>query len=279
MTPYGSLILYLSYGEGLHVAENVYSITTLFRFLAPDDGRCSVIVYTDDPDPFRGLPVAIRQLDPATLSHWAGPYGYKHRRKTMCIADALERYRRPLMFVDGDTWFRRHPRSILDRLEPGLAFLHLRERRLSLDPAWSDWRSTADVPTDAAMWNSGVVAIHPANASAIATALESIDRFGAEAARRPTVEQLATGLALGRATALGEACGTVFHYWPPRLRRPARARLPALLRDVANLPLSERAERLYAERPGRTVKAMATGYRYALRRLLMFDHRRPRTSL
>jgi hypothetical protein len=169
--PDEKLVVYLSYGQGAHVDENIYSILTLFRFLSPQDRRWRVVVYTDDPAPFRGLPVTIEPLGPAVLADWAGPFGYGHRRKTMCILDALQRFRRPLMFVDGDTWFRRHPRSILDRVEPGRAFLHLRERRLRLDPAWRDWSApadmSADMPADPVMWNSGVVAVHPADASGL----------------------------------------------------------------------------------------------------------------
>jgi hypothetical protein len=256
-------LMYLAYGGDRAVQEAVFSIHSLLHVTgARRDFR--VIVYTDRPDDFSGLPVDLEVLDQALLDEWTGDSGYGHRRKLMAMVHAATHHPGRTVFVDGDTWFHRSPQELFDALVPGTSLLHLLETRLldSDDPtkhALSEHLGSTElrglderplpVASNAAMWNSGVVGLHPRDSHLLRDALAVNDAIWSGFQDLHTVEQFAVGLVLEQRTRVLAADHVVFHYWTDELRKPFQQRLPELLAETAHLPLADRATALHRERP------------------------------
>lgn len=263
----GRTLVYLSYGAGPQTDEAVYALLSAHR-ARRGDARTGLLLYTDQPRAFTGLPVEVREVSAAELDDWAGPDGYLHRRKTQVLRDALARQGHPIAFVDSDTWFRRPAAELFARVGPGAVALHLREGRLLDSNSPAKHALSAHVAgrtfagagagaggqplvlePNATMWNSGVVGIDPADAPLLDAALSLVDQVWAGYRGSHDVEQFALGQVLERSVRVTESADVVYHYWPAPVRDPWRARLPGLLADTAGLPVDERAEVLHRHRP------------------------------
>jgi hypothetical protein len=263
-------LIYLSYGSGVHEQEIAFSILSAYRWLGTGRPNWRIVVYTDRPASFSTLEVATVSLDSQTLEEWSGPSGFPHRRKLMVLRDALHRYEGPTALLDGDTYFRRSPRRLFERIGPGRTAMHVREGVVSrlpgakhaelaavlrIDGEWTDLAG-GPLPITAtdAMWNSGVVGVDPANRHLIDESIHLTDQLCGRL-QMHTLEQFALGIVLGRSTRLREAVDVVFHYWDRSFRDPFHHQLPQLVaRDLA-LPLAERARRCYASRPRPTLRS------------------------
>ena len=279
-SPPSRSVLYLSYGRGPHVEETIFSLLTAFYHLPPNSGY-NYIVYTDDPEAFEGLSVTVHALSREDLDAWMGGSDYIHRRKTMAIIDALQRYGGDIAFVDCDTYFRRSPVRLFDRIGPGRTCLHVLEADLKhsgtqfddelsmaitsgvfLDKSGNPLVFSADAP----MWNSGVIGINAADAVLMDEALALMDQLWRKI-RVPHVEQFATGVFFQK-TRISDTRDIVFHYWDKRQREPFRRRLPHLLAEHAAAPLATRADRAYRDRPRSSFKYWARVRRRELFRRL-----------
>jgi hypothetical protein len=277
-------LIYLCYGSGIHVSEAIFSLLSALRFGAFRESGFQCVVYTDDPKPFFGLGAEIVELEAPTLAAWIGKDGYVHRRKTMTIIDALNRFPGSVVFVDCDTYFLKPPAMLFDRVGPGQSRLHIREARLlesrvDIDRVISDAVSQSrfhdlsglplDISPDAAMWNSGVLGLHSSDARLMDETLNLIDQMWVTVKDAPSVphhvEQFASGYFLGR-TRVSESHRLVYHYWPEYMRNTFRRKLPDLLAATASLPLHERSRSLFAARPrANAYRKILVGTRTALR--------------
>lgn len=261
------LLLYMSYGRDCYHQETMFSILSARRFLCreADDRAADAIrplVYTDRPADYAWLGVDVRELTPGLIDEWVGS-GYPFRRKIACIVDALDRAAGKIAFLDGDTYFRRHPARLFDRIGPGRACLHLRELRMTRRPGTAGSRlgplfdrqvvrDADDRPVQLrrgeVMWNSGVVGIDAADAGKAHAALRLIDDVWAHEQRVHTLEQFALGHVLDDG-GLRESGDVVFHYWHARQRAPFLARLPDIIARARQMPLAEAAEWSWRQRP------------------------------
>jgi len=255
-------LVFLSYGAGAHVAEAEYAILSAWR--ASRGSPIRLLLYTDTPARYDGLPVDIRMISAAELEAWQGPGGYHHRRKAEVIRDALRAEGHPIAFVDSDTWFRKPASQVFDRIAPGQVALHLLEGRL-LDSNSPDKHALSrhvtsnplvdlrgqplTIDANAAMWNSGVAGIHTADANLLDESLNLIDQIWVGYQGSHDVEQFALGQVAERRARIVETSDIVYHYWPKFLRDSWKRRLPDLLAATATLPLDERADVLHHERP------------------------------
>lgn len=259
-------LLYLSYGEGLHEQEVIFSLLSAWRHVAPNSSGWRFLVYTDRPKTFAGLPLAVEPLATEQLAAWAGASRTNDRRKIAALGHALRKYAAPTVLLDGDTWLRKSPELLFSRIGPGRAIMHLLEGRL-MDigtPIPTEMASVLrrerfvdtageylNIPPNSPMWNSGVLGMDPADAGVLDEALHLLDQLSL----RSTVpirqwEQFAVSFVLAqRMRELQEAGDVVFHYWPPYLHEPFRKKLPEVMAKCAVLPLAERARRCFAERP------------------------------
>ncbi len=84
-------LIYLVYGRQTYHQEALFSIASAFAHLR--DGAAhglTVRVYTDDPSPYAGLPVQVREVTAEELVAWCQPHGYHFRAKHVALRDALE---------------------------------------------------------------------------------------------------------------------------------------------------------------------------------------------
>lgn len=102
-------LIYLVYGRQTYHQEALFSIASAFAHLR--DGAAhglTVRVYTDDPSPYAGLPVQVREVTAEELVAWCQPHGYHFRAKHVALRDALEDADQALL-IDTDTFFHSSP--------------------------------------------------------------------------------------------------------------------------------------------------------------------------
>ena len=258
-------LVYLSYGQGGHVGETIFSILSALHRAGPGPRDFDIVVYTDDDRPFIGLPVRFEPLSETRLRDWTGPHGYKHRRKIMTVMDALERYRGRVVFVDSDTWFKRSPSTLFGRIAPGRSCLHLLEGRLASVRDGHGYGELAaflagrellgpddralEIPIDPPMWNSGIIGMDSSDARILPEVVGIIDQIWSRFQGVHTIEQFALGHVLERRTRIRTSDDVVFHYWMDVLRAPFQAVLPSILPELRNLNSVEQVRRVYAHRP------------------------------
>ncbi len=255
-------LIYYMFSPGVFSKEIVFSLHTAYRFLSAERSDYRFIVYCPPSVNFDGLRADVVHYDPQQLQEWAGPHNFRWRIKIKTLCDVLQKYEEPSVLIDGDTYFRKSPNRLFDRIQPGQSVLHIREGRVCdlVDEEHRDlatllWRKEIRDPVDGsritaarAMWNSGVVGIHPADAPIIQHAIDLTDQIVAESPIN-TTEQFALSALLESHTRLQPCDDLVFHYWSMRYRRPFRQTIDELLQTTDGLSESERARRFYARRP------------------------------
>jgi hypothetical protein len=273
--------MYLSWGEGPHAMEIAYSVWSAQAW--SNGGELPpIIVYTDDPDRFGQLPLEVVPVDKGQIQKWIGDEGYPFRVKICCLADALQRFGCPIVYLDSDTYFLGDPWTLIGRVRPGHSMMHTWECHLddSGDPQYSGApaRLRERGITDKAghrleisglfdSYNSGVVGIHPDDAPILEDALCLTDQIYRTTGVR-TSEQLALGYLLPRRTRMSSAWDLVYHYHTWALRMRFRDELPSLLADSADMSTAERVEWLYERRPRCPLRRrLHVRVQHALRRL------------
>jgi hypothetical protein len=249
-------VVYLSYGKGPHEQEVIFSLLSAWHWAMPDRDDVRFAVYTDHPETFAGLPVDIERVSPETWVEWSGPTGFNHRRKIMALRHAFDRWGTKTLLVDGDTWWRNRPAVLFRRIRPGQSVLHLREGRVARALAtlfathsFTDLDGhTKTFESSEWMWNAGVIGLDPADAGLLDEVLHWTDAL-CNVARMHVLEQFAFSYVLGQRTHLKEAGDCVWHYWPCYMIEPFRKRLPGIMAETGDLPLTERAAACYRHRP------------------------------
>lgn len=259
-------LLFISYGAGLHEQEIVFSLLSACHWQNPTESL-RLLVYTDRPETYKKLPVTIEVIPAEQWSDWAGPTRFNHRCKILALQHALKKYSGPTALLDGDTWFRKPPVTLFERIGSGRAVMHLcegkltefgtaraqqmidfleRERFVGLDG-----REFSITPAST-IWNAGVVGIDPSDEVLLDEVLHLTDQFCAKS-KLHILEQFAFSYVLERRVRLQEAADVVFHYWPPYLRDPFRQKLPEILSRTELFPLEKRSHECFARRPRPTL--------------------------
>ena len=255
-------LLYLSYGRGPHELEVAFSALSTLRNSKQTE-QFRTLVYTDNPDSFANQPVDVQFVASGQWVAWAGKQRFNHRRKIMALQHALATADGPVVLLDGDTWLRGAIHQLFDRIGPGQSLMHIWEGQVSdvRTPVYQRLQQVLDnaslvdskgisyrIPSHASMWNAGVIGLHPEDAPLLDEVLHLTDQL-TQISDLHILEQFAFSCVLSERTSLSEAADLVFHYWPPYLHNPFRKKLPLLMKSVEHLPLEEKIERLYAQRP------------------------------
>lgn len=251
-------VLLLSYGHGLHQQEVIFAVHSILH-RGGQDATCQIVIYTDEPDVFAGLPVRVQLVTPQQWQEWGGPRNFNHRRKILAMQHLLKESGLPVVLVDGDTWFRGSLRSLAERIGPGRGVMHIQEGRVSVvqTPLYRNLHALLTqestiqdlkIAPDAWMWNAGVIGLHPDQLALTDNVLQITDRLCAVSSLH-ILEQFAFSWVLQQHIQLTEAADIVFHYWPPYLHKPFRKILPGLMQQAAALPAEQRSAFLYGHRP------------------------------
>lgn len=253
-------LVYLTYGQGPHVDELVYSVFSARQLLGRNDTHCRIIIYTDDGSPFRDLPVHLECRSREVLADWAGPLNFNHRRKIFAIKDALGKFGDRILYCDADTYFLRHPTAVFSRIHPGRSLMHVREGYLNeangagLEPFLRDTELRTitgarwEIGRDAVMFNAGVIGMHEADIGLLDDIVYLTDQIYPHV-RIHTVEQFAFSVCLKQRTDLREAYDSICHYWPMPGRGLFQEELKRVLHDPSISSNDERFHRLSNVRP------------------------------
>jgi hypothetical protein len=259
-------ILYLSYGQGPHEQEVIFSIHTALKWIT-DKPAIRVVVCTDHPESFCGVPVNIQFISPQQWSDWSGPTEFNHRRKIMALQHVMEKSASKVILLDGDTYLRGPVEQLFERVAPGCSLLHLREgtlesiktpnmkrlRDLIAKAIVSDLRGVPyPIVSTECIWNAGVIGMDPSDRHLLDDVLHLTDQLCAQSDLH-VLEQFAFSHVLLKYTQVNFAEDIIFHYWPPYLHRPFRSKLPQIFAKAEQLPPQERTNYLYSCRPRPTL--------------------------
>jgi hypothetical protein len=225
----GPQFVYLCYG-GAPAAERQlrYGLETLLA----EVGGANIAIYTDRPANFAGLGAEV--VSAAGLIGVALAHPYHHRVKPRVLADALRRFGCACVLLDLDSFVRPgFAATVALALADGAAMNFFVRR----DPYPDVAAFATDLPhlgayaldhAQARMWNSGLVAVTPAQAPLIEDAVALIDRLWDGGVRRHDIEQFAISecLRLG-GVRITEIDGVFVHYcarWSRRYMRRALLR-------------------------------------------------------
>ncbi|MEI7702703.1 MAG: hypothetical protein WCK86_23105 [Planctomycetia bacterium] len=251
-------LLFLSYGQGLHQQEVICGVHSILH-CGGSGIPFQIVVYTDEPEVFRDLPVKLHLVTPQQWRVWGGPKNFNHRRKILALQHLLKQSTDAVVLLDGDTWLRGSLQTLQERIAPGRSVMHIQEGRVSevrtplyknLHQLLREERQIRDlgISADAWMWNAGVIGLHPSDLPLLDEVLVITDRL-CEVSSLHILEQFAFSWVLQNRLQLSEAADLVFHYWPPYLHKPFRKLLPDLMQRATALPVEKRTGFLYRHRP------------------------------
>jgi hypothetical protein len=252
-----------AYGGARMLRQARFCLLTFQHFACrrPDEYRA--IVYSDSPEAFAdlGRNVVTEQVSAETLRRWRGPIDFLHRIKLEMVADFFRKHEGTLLYVDSDTYFTADPAIVFGRITPGTAVMHENEgqlvegrntvaRKLHRFVREHDIRlasgEAVHIPEETAMWNAGVIGLHPADGAVLASALPLTDALYATYPKH-NMEQLAVSHALGQRLTVRAADDVIYHYWSTK---PETDRVvEAFFQDQRAAPLPELAHAAFALRP------------------------------
>jgi hypothetical protein len=258
-------LVYLSYGTGQHIDELVYSVMTVAHVIGRNNAAYRMIVCTDDPVPYRGLPVHLELVKPEVLADWGGPFNFGHRKKIFAIKQLLGKFGDRIVFCDADTFFTKHPLNVFERVRPGHTVMHIGEYQLShrcvatladfvrthelRDLAGHRW----NIPAQTVMFNSGVIGIHSSDIRLLDDVAHLSDQIYPHV-QILTIEQFAFSVVFQQRSKLHQAYNSVHHYWKPDRRAAFHKQLDRVLHDPSISSSTERIRRLSPYRPSRRFK-------------------------
>ena len=253
-------VIYLCLGGGIVVEQTQFSIASAYRFRVANPGEIRFVIYTDTPDRFAGLPVSIETVDQARIDQWLVGTGFLCRCKILAIEDALRRWNEPCLLVDTDTYFKRWPGAVFDRIGPGRSVMHQIEglprswgrpeiaRFVEEEPVQEVNGTTWTLAADEVMWNAGVIGLSPTDQALCRDVLAWSDLIW-QRTQAWISEQYAFTVVLSQKTRRQETDDLIMHYWTPSTKSAFNALLPAILEQTASLPLAARARQLWKYRP------------------------------
>ncbi|HCA5814433.1 TPA: hypothetical protein MXR25_003724, partial [Pseudomonas aeruginosa] len=213
-------LIYLVYGRQTYHQEALFSIASAFAHLR--DGAAhglTVRVYTDDPSPYAGLPVQVREVTAEELVAWCQPHGYHFRAKHVALRDALEDADQALL-IDTDTFFHSSPLRLFDRIQPGSLLCNAIGARYGEHrnfPLYRDLspylfeRSWAD--DEMHQLNSGVIGLPREEAKILDRSLELMDELYPIANGAYTLEEFVLAVAAHKRLELVGCTDLIHHYW------------------------------------------------------------------
>jgi len=227
--------------------------------LIGSDPDYRIVVYTDNPERFEGMPVHAELVTPETFAAWGGPV-YLYRRKICAVKDALGKFGGRLLFCDADTFFTGQPRKVFARISPGHTLLHVAEYRLSHFRAapLAEFLAAHDVYDTSnrrwetspmtIMFNSGAIGLHETDIALVDEVIHLTDALVGRV-NLHNIEQFAFGLVFQQRTRLRQSSDLIHHYWRPERRAPFDQQLRRVLHDSTIQSDQERLERLSPYRP------------------------------
>lgn len=239
-------LLYLVFGAETYHQEAVFSIASALACLRETPAaKLDIQVLTDNPEPYRRLPVKIVPLDKTTRERWSEPHGYHFRTKHAALRERLSHAETALL-IDTDTFFRRSPIALFERIRPGtllcneLYGAYGANRENLLYTALADILRERQLADDAMpTLNSGVIGLHRNDIGILDRSLALMDEYFPLARGAFTLEEFCLSLAAYRKLQVEQCTDLIHHYWSRKLL--FRAKVSAWLTKHGAHPTSAAA--------------------------------------
>ncbi|BBH43952.1 hypothetical protein [Pseudomonas sp. KU43P] len=246
LSPSRPQLVYLAFGPATYHHEACFSIVSALAHLDTKAGEAiDIQVYTDNPAPYRKLPVTVHLLDEATRKAWNEPHGYHFRSKHVLLREVLRQH--PLaVLIDTDTFFRTSPMKLFHRVGQGRLLCNFIGPRYGANQkcllyknllAILQQRDLADCQMP--LLNSGVIGLTAADAPALDHSIALMDELYPLARTAYTLEEFCLAVAAYRKLELAECTDVIHHYWSRKAQ--FRAKIQAWLRKHGDDPLSAAA--------------------------------------
>lgn len=239
-------LVYLVFGAPTYHQEAQFSIASALTNLRKTPGEAiDIQVFSDDPEPYRHLPVTVHTLDAETRKQWNQPHGYHFRSKHVVLRQVLEQHELALL-IDTDTFFHRSPIELFRRIAPGTLLCNAIGGHYGDDPKAPLYEALATVlrSRDLAddqmpLLNSGVMGLHCSDAALLDRSIAYMDEFYLQAKGAYTLEEFCLAVAAYRSMKVNECPDLIHHYWSRK--QLFRAKIQAWLRKHGDAPLSPEA--------------------------------------
>ncbi|KIH81281.1 hypothetical protein [Pseudomonas batumici] len=239
-------LVYLVFGTETYHQEAVFSIASALARLRETPGaELDIQVFTDNPEPYRLLPVRIRPLDEATRKRWSEPHGYHFRIKHVVMRTVLEEAEQAIL-IDTDTFFHCSPMELFKRVEPGTLLCNVIygaygvDKKMTLYTALSALLKEKGLADDQMMTlNSGVIGLNRQDISLMDRSIQLMDELFPFAQGAYTLEEFCLSVAAYRTWNVRECPDLIHHYWGRKVL--FRAKVKAWLRKHGAAPLSREA--------------------------------------
>lgn len=173
-------ILFLSYGSSNAYYGVIFCILTLHYHLRKNWTNLHLVIYTDNPSIFKkyfkDLPITFELLSKEQIAEWIKPYGYIHRMKTCILKDCFSKHGNDILYTDGDTFFLKDPRPLIERISKETSVLcnfegDMNDSSEHENLLWTTLRSilrnntftlhkkTFKIPFSTQMWNAGITGL------------------------------------------------------------------------------------------------------------------------
>ncbi len=259
-----TVLVLQSFGRENEYRRAILTILSFFTHVAAPYRDTKALLFTDNPGYFEpylaDLPVEFVLLTPEKIKTMRGNIDFLHRMKIAMIEEAFQKTNSNLLYADSDTFFTADPTPLMQRLNSGKSYMHLREyafdylKTLRMPAAatfhefvelietktftltdGSDFRVT----TDMFSWNAGVMMFHASHQSIIPDVYALTEQFYPPTKNHAS-EQYAFSLMLQTRTDLQACEPVIYHYWYKIKKQIADVFLADQLERLTKLSLKER---------------------------------------
>lgn len=237
-------LVYLAFGAETYHQEAVFSIASALAGMRDTpESALDIQVFSDDPAPYRHLPVRVRRFDAPTRRSWSGPYGYHFRCKQVLVRKVLEECDKAIL-IDTDTFFQESPLKLFERVQPGKLLCNAFTLRYDackqtvLYTALAEKLAQRGLADDSMpLLNSGVIGLTREDAGILEHSVELMDEFFPITPGAITLEEFCLAVAAYRKVQVDECPDLIHHYWSRK--QLFRAKVRAWLSKHGDNPTSQ----------------------------------------
>lgn len=245
LTPRPQLV-YLVFGADTYHQEAVFSIASALAKAGDTvDRPFDIRVFSDNPEPYRHLPVRVRAIDADMRRQWSGPHQYHFRCKHVVARMVLEESEKAIL-IDTDTFFHTSPMELFERVQPGTLLCNAFQLRYAdckntiLYSALAETLAQRGLADDEmSLVNSGVIGLTRQDIPVLDTSIALMDEFFPITPGAYTLEEFCLGVAAYRSLKLEQCPDLIHHYWSRK--QLFRAKVRAWLGKHGHAPLSAQA--------------------------------------
>ncbi|MGB0368153.1 MAG: hypothetical protein ACPGD8_02035 [Flavobacteriales bacterium] len=214
-------IVYLAHTQQRILDDAVFSILNLVH-QGVEKLDCEILVGTDKPECFDGLPVTIWPVSEEQIEGWKGEIDFIHRTKPCFLALVAEANpEHNILYFDADTAVKSSLPKMLTQIGGGQAIMHASEGTLAEAemPVYKKLRvgiKSGELNLDGLpqteMFNAGVIGIPAKHTGIFREVVASVDVFYPKL-KVHIVEQVLFSYLIGKKASVIDSSNQVVHWW------------------------------------------------------------------